>query len=151
MEQGEVFEPPACAPFPRLYPCSERAKSTEHLVKLWFKDLNGLLERAGPRKSVTLALDGVPPAAKLFVQRERRARPLLETGDIKWKDEQPGGGVDTLNFTVGTPVSTELRDALAFFSVQARPLPCPPSRPCHPLASPVMQLHKTPTGGFYYL
>ena len=90
------------------------------------------------------------------MQRERRARPLLETGDIKWKDEQPGGGVDTLNFTVGTPVSTELRDALAFFSVQARPPPCPSSRPCHPLASPgciapVMQLHKTLTGGFYYL
>eukprot|EP01044_Picomonas_judraskeda_P000507 COSAG03_NODE_22_length_20538_cov_27.667286_9_plen_283_part_00 len=98
----------------RLYMVSGRANDTPHLVRLLLRDLHRVVRWASPRQSVTLAVDGVPPAAKLWTQRIRRF-------DRKRAASADGsaGGVDTLGFTLGTLVMRQVGLALSFFAVQA--------------------------------
>ena len=96
----------------RLYMVSGRANDTAHLVRLLLRDLHRVVRWTSPRQSVTLAVDGVPPAAKLWTQRIRRF-------DRKRATSSSSHGVDTLGFTLGTLVMRQVGLALSFFAVQA--------------------------------
>lgn len=98
----------------RLYMVSGRANDTGHLVRLLLRDLHRVVRWVSPLQSVTLAIDGVPPVAKLWTQRARRfdRRRVARSGSHS-------SGVDTLGFTLGTLLMRQVGLALSFFAVQA--------------------------------
>ena len=98
----------------RLYMVSGRANDRGHLIKLILSDLHAVVRWAAPKRSVTLAIDGVPPAAKLWTQRIRRFDP--KRGSDSGKQRR---GIDTLGFTIGTLLMRQIGMALSFFAVQA--------------------------------
>jgi 5'-3' exonuclease len=98
----------------RLYMVSGRANDTAHLVRLLLRDLHRVVRWTSPRQSVTLAVDGVPPAAKLWTQRIRRFERKRATSS-----GASSRGIDTLGFTLGTLVMRQVGLALSFFAVQA--------------------------------
>lgn len=61
-----------------------RSRSEEHAVRLLMSELDGVLKMAVPTKSLVLAIDGAPAAAKLATQRSRRYGTLVRT---EWKLE----------------------------------------------------------------
>eukprot|EP01047_Picozoa_sp_COSAG01_P059207 COSAG01_NODE_7079_length_3363_cov_2.237439_2_plen_160_part_00 len=80
----------------RLYLVAARAKSTPHLLKLWLTDLHRMSVWTAPRRTVSLCIDGVPPAAKLWTQRlrrhERTWQPPPSTSAAAADDDGGGGG-----------------------------------------------------------
>ena len=98
----------------RLYMVSGRANDTSHLLKLLLGDLHAVVRWAAPKRSVTLAIDGVPPAAKLWTQRIRRFDP--KRGNDSGRKRR---GIDTLGFTIGTLLMRQVGMALHFCAVQA--------------------------------
>jgi hypothetical protein len=61
-----------------------RSRSEEHAVRLLMSELDGVLKMVVPTKSLVLAVDGAPAAAKLATQRSRRYGTLVRT---EWKLE----------------------------------------------------------------
>ena len=59
-----------------------RSRSEEHAIRMLLSELDGLLRMVVPTKSLVLALDGPPAAAKLATQRTRRYGTLIKT---RWK------------------------------------------------------------------
>jgi hypothetical protein len=59
-----------------------RSRSEEHAIRMLLSELDGLLRMAVPTKSLVIALDGAPAAAKLATQRTRRYGTLIRT---RWK------------------------------------------------------------------
>lgn len=59
-----------------------RSRSEEHAIRMLLSELDGLLRMAVPTKSLVIALDGAPAAAKLATQRTRRFGTLVRT---QWK------------------------------------------------------------------
>ncbi len=59
-----------------------RSRSEEHAIRLLMSELDAVLKMVVPTKSLVLAIDGAPPAAKLATQRSRRYGTLVRT---KWK------------------------------------------------------------------
>lgn len=54
-----------------------RARSEEHALTLLIKELDKYMEIASPTKSIVLAFDGPPAAAKLATQRRRRLNTVV--------------------------------------------------------------------------
>jgi 5'-3' exonuclease len=106
----------------RLYLVAARAKSTPHLLKLWLTDLHRMSVWTAPRRTVSLCIDGVPPAAKLWTQRlrrhERTWQPPPSTSAAAAADDG-GGGVNSLSFTLGTRIMSQIGSSLPFFACQA--------------------------------
>ena len=100
----------------RLYLVATRAKDTPHLVRLLLRDLHGVVRWVAPRRSVTLAIDGAPPAAKLWTQRVRRFERRTAK---KGRSAKRRPRIDTLSFTLGTRTMWEVGRTLRFFAVQA--------------------------------
>jgi XRN 5'-3' exonuclease N-terminus len=59
-----------------------RSRSQEHAIRMLLSELDGMLRMAVPTKSLVIALDGAPAAAKLATQRTRRYGTLIKT---RWK------------------------------------------------------------------
>jgi 5'-3' exonuclease len=55
-----------------LHRCVRKSKSDGHALVLLIKELDSIVELANPKKSLVLATDGPPSAAKLATQRQRR-------------------------------------------------------------------------------
>jgi 5'-3' exonuclease len=54
-----------------------RSRSDEHALTLLIKELDKYMEIASPTRSIVLAFDGPPPAAKLATQRRRRLNTVV--------------------------------------------------------------------------
>lgn len=144
----------------RLYLVAERASTRQHLVKRWLGDLHHMHRWSEPRRSSTLALDGAPPAAKLWTQRLRRHTPSGSTMRRSPADRGKGKGRQISHeLTLGTatmqqvsPISilvplanpsgtqveythpcTQVGQALGFFAVEVLQKPARCRTPLTPL------------------
>ena len=61
-----------------------RSRGEDHVIRMLMSELDRILKMAVPTKSLVIALDGAPPAAKLATQRTRRYGTLVRT---QWKLE----------------------------------------------------------------
>lgn len=66
---------------PVMHVAMRRSKSPSHALVLMVKELDKLLDMARPTRSVVLAIDGPPSAAKLATQRKRRYG-ILQRGEL---------------------------------------------------------------------
>lgn len=74
-----------------------------------FRQLDQVLRKCQPQKSLVLALDGTAPYAKLTTQRRRRQAEIL-------KFDPEGLDTSPLAITPGTPLMRHIRDALQFYA-----------------------------------
>jgi hypothetical protein len=68
-----------------LHIAMRRALNDGHALAMLMKELDACVELATPTKSLVLAMDGPPSAAKLATQRRRRFGTLVKSG---WKQKQ---------------------------------------------------------------
>ena len=68
-----------------LHIAMRRALNDGHAMAMLMKELDACVELATPTKSLVLAMDGPPSAAKLATQRRRRFGTLVKSG---WKQKQ---------------------------------------------------------------
>lgn len=68
-----------------LHVAVRRSSSDDHALAILMKELNACIELATPTKSLVLAMDGPPSAAKLATSRKRRLSTLIKS---EWKQAQ---------------------------------------------------------------
>ena len=68
-----------------LHVAVRRSSSDDHALAILMKELNACIELATPTKSLVLAMDGPPSAAKLATSRKRRLSTLVKAD---WKQAQ---------------------------------------------------------------
>ncbi|KAI2489807.1 XRN 5'-3' exonuclease [Fragilaria crotonensis] len=68
-----------------LHVAVRRSTSDDHALAILMKELNACIELATPTKSLVLAMDGPPSAAKLATSRKRRLATLVKAD---WKQAQ---------------------------------------------------------------
>jgi len=83
-QHGESFDHVLIDANQLLHIAMRRSKSPSHALMMMIKELDKLLALASPRRSVVLALDGPPSAAKLATQRSRRYG-ILQRGELQWR------------------------------------------------------------------
>ena len=120
-----------------LHNAVRRSKNEGHAMSLLMRELDALLITASPRKSLVLAMDGPPGAAKLALQRARRfallrrnewkLKQLEKYGDKKKKKssrqysrirDRYKGDLKTLAITPGTQFMEQARDCLLYWAWQ---------------------------------
>jgi hypothetical protein len=68
-----------------LHVALRRSRSEGHALTLLMKELDACCDLASPRRSLVLAMDGPPSAAKLATQRRRRFSTIVRSD---WKQQQ---------------------------------------------------------------
>jgi XRN 5'-3' exonuclease N-terminus len=121
-----------------LHIAVRRSSSEDHALAILMRELNACVELATPTKSLVLAMDGPPSAAKLATSRKRRLTTLSKT---HWKlklieriqkspkiamnsskekrlRQRCSAEIDTLCITPGTTFMDKANQALLFWSWQ---------------------------------
>lgn len=130
-EDGQEFDHVLIDVNPLLHVAVRKGLSDGHALALLMRDLDNCLELAKPRKSLVLAMDGPPGAAKLATQRSRRYSMLVRT---EWKLNQLNRfrksinprtferiksryerDITTLRITPGTDLMNETRECLLYW------------------------------------
>lgn len=78
-ESKEVFDHVLIDINQLLHVAVRRSTSDDHALAITMRELNACIDLATPRKSLVLAMDGSPSAAKLATSRKRRLSTLLKT------------------------------------------------------------------------
>jgi len=94
--------------------------NTGQIDEIWaniFKTLDDLVHTVNPRKLLMVALDGVPPIAKMVQQRSRRIKDEKAEAEIEYKAKTQHEKVlfDISSISPGTAFMTELNKRLDFF------------------------------------
>ena len=87
----------------------KKKTTTRECIINMFRQLDQVLRKCQPQKSLVLALDGTTPYAKLTTQRRRRQTEMLSL-DPQGLDTSP------LAITPGTPLMRHIRDALHYYA-----------------------------------
>jgi len=83
-----------------LHECFRKCKREQDLMQTLYTLLTECLRRHRPCKSLTLAIDGPAPLAKIEEQRRRR---IAKGRKMESGSEQEVSGLSSLNVTIGTP------------------------------------------------
>jgi len=87
-------------------------KIEEACIMFVFQGLDQIVKRCPPRKSVTLALDGAAPFAKIATQRRRRQAEATGISDR----ELDRLGMSPLAISPGTPLMRKIGDSLEYYA-----------------------------------
>ena len=91
-------------------------KIEDACIMFVFQGLDQIVKRCPPRKSVTLALDGAAPFAKIATQRRRR-----QAEAIGISDQDLGRlGMSPLAISRGTPLMRKIGESLEYYAASRR-------------------------------
>ena len=93
-----------------LHSCISHGRSTRDTIVVVLEELGKILSAAVPTKSLTIAIDGPAPQAKIPMQRSRRRQAALQLKETTQ--------ITRLNLTPGTVFMKFLSDALVVWAAQ---------------------------------
>eukprot|EP00752_Nemacystus_decipiens_P010116 g9017.t1 len=97
-----------------LHVALRRAVDEDHAIRRIYKDVNRVLKRLPPRRSVVFAFDGSAPLAKLLVQRQRREN---SNRNSKYR-------MSALHLSPGTKFMEAVASAMEYYAFQECTRPC---------------------------
>eukprot|EP00903_Cladosiphon_okamuranus_P010318 g9763.t2 len=97
-----------------LHVALRRAADEDHAIRRIYRDVNRVLKRFPPRRSVVFAFDGSAPIAKLVVQRQRREN---SRRNAKYS-------MSALHLSPGTKFMEAVARAMEYYAFQECTRPC---------------------------